>query len=198
MKTPPWVENSTKQEDKNYFLYGDKILFGFPKRTYFELYAGTCSSDKIYSVQTKDFPKDIAAVIYDPKYNLITDASKLADGESVGKDHIFVALTDELVKILAERGITSDVLNEQYAYNGSTYYALNNPKVYEDCAWVNPNAFEWLTQEQVELEDESDGDAPEVLPDVEQEVDPEESTKKKSNKNKAIIAALLAALSLLN
>lgn len=197
MKTPPWVENSTKQEDNKNYLYGDKILFGFPKRTYFELYAGTCSSDKIYSVQTKDFPKDVAAVIYDPNYNLITDTSKLADGESVGKDHIFVALTDELVKLLAERGITSDVLNEQYAYNGSTYYALNNPKVYEDCAWVNPNAFEWLTQEQVESDGESD-DAPEVEQDVDPEVNQEESTKKKSNKNKAIIAALIAALSLLN
>ena len=194
MKTPPWVENSTKQEDKNNYLYGDKILFGFPKRTYFELYAGTCSSEKIYSVQTKDFPKDVAAVVYDPNYNLIKDASKFADGDSVGKGHIFVALTDELVKILAERGITSDVLNEQYAYNGSTYYALSNPKVYEDCAWVNPMAFDWLTQEQVESEDESNGDVPEVLPGA----DPEESTKKKSNKNKAIIAALIAALSLLN
>lgn len=193
MKTPPWVENSTKQEDKNNYLYGDKILFGFPKRTYFELYAGTCSSEKIYSVQTKDFPKDVAAVMYVPNYNLITDTSKFADGDSIGKGHIFVALTDELVKILAERGITSDVLNEQYAYNGSTYYALSNPKVYEDCAWVNPMAFDWLTKEQVESDGESD-DAPEV----EQEVAPEESTKKKSNKNKAIIAALIAALSLLN
>lgn len=190
MKTPPWVENSTKQEDKKNYLYGDKILFGFPRRTYFELYAGTCSSEKIYSVQTKDFPKDVAAVIYDPKYNLITDASKFADGDSVGKDHIFVALTDELVEFLAKRGVTSDVLNEQYAYNGS----LTNPKVYEDCAWVNPIAFDWLTQEQVESEDESDGDAP----DVEPEVSPEESTEKKSNNNKAIIAALIAALSLLN
>ena len=197
MKTPPWVENSTKQEDKSNYLYGDKILFGFPKRTYFELYAGTCSSDKIYSVQTKDFPKDVAAVIYDPNYNLITDTSKFADGDSVGKGHIFVALTDELVKFLAERGVTSDVLNEQYAYNGSTYYALTNPKVYEDCAWVNPMAFDWLTQEQVESDLESD-DAPEVETEVETEVNQEESTKKKSNKNKAIIAALIAALSLLN
>ena len=79
MKTPPWVSPFIGDDEKqpNRYLYGDKVLFGFPNRTYFELYTGTCSSDKIYSVQTKDFPKDIAAIVYYPEDNVNVDVKKL-------------------------------------------------------------------------------------------------------------------------
>lgn len=185
MKTPPWVEeNATDKKRTNKYLYGDKMLIGFPKKKYFELYDGMCSSDKIYSVQTKDFPKDVAAVIYYPNYNIEENDGKLAKGEGVGKGHVFAVLTDDLVSFLKQRGITSNVMNYQWGFNGEIYYNLSNPKEYKNAAFVNPSAFEWVSEDEVE----------EVDPDV---PTPSEPEKKKSN-TKAIIAALIAAISLLN
>lgn len=183
MKTPP-VENSTKQEDKSNYLYGEKILFGFPKRTYFELYAGTCSSEKIYSVQTKDFPKDVAAVVYYPEDNVNIDVREFANGAAVGAQHIFVEYSSDLANLLKKHGVESSVL----------YYADAEDKgagqrTYKNAAFINPVAFEWIGLEDVEEDVEEN---------AEPEVNQEESVKKKSNKNKAIIAALIAALSLLN
>ena len=179
MKTPPWVENATEKEDKKNYLFGDKILFGFPKRTYFELFNGTCSSDKIYSVQTKHFPKDVAAVVYYPEDNVNIDVHKFADGAAVGKQHVFVEYSSDLANLLKKNGVESN----------TTYYADAEDKgagqrTYKNAAFVNPVAFEWVGLEDVE-EDGTDVYIP----------DPEEN---KSNKNKAIIAALIAALSLLN
>ena len=79
---------------------------------------------------------------------------------------------------LDDMGIKSEV----------TYYTDCENKsagnsVYKNAAFVNPKAFEWLTQDQVE-ELISDSNANEG-----------EQTKKS---NKVIIAALIAAISLLN
>ena len=158
MKTPPWVSSFIGDDEKpNRYLYGDKVLFGFPNRTYFELYTGTCSSDKIYSVQTKDFPKDIAAVVYYPEDNVNVD--KLANGAQKGKQHILVEYSADLTNLLESRGVKS---------NGASF--------------VNPSAFAWLSADEVEGDDLQEDNQP---------------TKNKSNK-KVIIAALIAALSLLN
>ena len=161
MKTPPWVSPFIGDDEKqpNRYLYGDKVLFGFPNRTYFELYTGTCSSDKIYSVQTKDFPKDIAAIVYYPEDNVNVDVKKLANGAPKGKQHVLVEYTADLSNLLESRGVKS---------NGASF--------------VNPSAFEWVSADEVE------GD------DIQEDNQPIET---KSNK-KVIIAALIAALSLLN
>ena len=161
MKTPPWVSPFIGDDEKqvNRYLYGDKVLFGFPNRTYFELYTGTCSSDKIYSVQNKDFPKDIAAVVYYPEDNVNVDVEKLANGAQKGKQHVLVEYTADLSNLLESRGVKS---------NGASF--------------VNPSAFAWVRADEVEIDDLPKDNQP---------------TKTKSNK-KVIIAALIAALSLLN
>ena len=161
MKTPPWVSPfiGDDEEQPNRYLYGDKVLFGFPNRTYFELYTGTCSSDKIYSVQTKDFPKDIAAVVYYPEDNVNVDVEKLANGAQKGKQHILVEYSADLSNLLESRGIKS---------NGASF--------------VNPSAFAWLSADEVVGDDLQEDNQPIEI---------------KSNK-KVIIAALIAALSLLN
>lgn len=164
MKTPPWVSSFIGDDEKmpNRYLYGDKVLFGFPNRTYFELYTGTCSSDKIYSVQTKDFPKDIAAVVYYPEDNVNVDVEKLANGAQKGKQHVLVECTADLSNLLESRGVKS---------NGASF--------------VNPSAFAWVRADEVEIDD---------LPEDNQPIETKET---KSNK-KVIIAASIAALSLLN
>ncbi len=177
MKTPPWVENTTENENKKNYLFGDEVLFGFPNKTYFELYAGTCSSDKIYSVQTKDFPKDVAAVVYYPEDNVNIDVRKFADGAAVGTQHIFVEYSSDLANLLKKHEIESSV-----AYYTDAEDKGLGLRTYKNAAFVNPVAFEWVS------EDEVDGD------DV---PTPSEPEKKKSN-TKAIIAALIAAISLLN
>lgn len=161
MKTPPWVSPFIGDDEKqpNRYLYGDKVLFGFPNRTYFELYTGTCSSDKIYSVQTKDFPKDIAAVVYYPEDNVNVDVKKLANGAPKGRQHILVEYSADLSNLLESRGVKS---------NGASF--------------VNPSAFAWFSVDEVEGDDLQEDNQP---------------TETKSNK-KVIIAAFIAALSLLN
>lgn len=179
MKTPPWVEeNATEKENKKNYLFGDKVLFGFPNKTYFELYDGTCSSDKIYSVQTKDFPKDVAAVVYYPEDNVNIDVRKFALRAAVGKQHIFVEYSSDLANLLKKHEIESSV-----AYYAEEDKGLGQ-RTYKNAAFVNPSAFEWVSEDEVE----------EVDPDVPTPYEPE---KKKSN-TKAIIAALIAAISLLN
>lgn len=195
MKTPPWVEeNATDKKPGNKYLYGDKMLIGFPKKKYFELYAGMCSSDKIYSVQAKDFPKDVAAVIYYPNYNIEENDGELAKGAKVGTEHVFAVLTDDLVSFLKQRGITSNVMNYQWGFSGETYYKLSNLKEYKNAAFVNPSAFEWVSEDEVE---EVDPQAPDDDSPNSDAPTPSEPEKKKSN-TKAIIAALIAAISLLN
>lgn len=178
MKIPPGVEIIPEKEDKKVYLYGDEILFGFPNRTYFELYNGACSSDKIFSVQRSNYVEDAVAVIYHPEDNVNVDLKNFADKTAVGHQHIFVEYSADLSNYLDDMGIKSEV----------TYYADCENKsagnsVYKNAAFVNPKAFEWLTQDQVE----------ELFPDSNQ--DEGEQTKKS---NKVIIAALIAAISLLN
>lgn len=190
MKKPPVMPTNTEVEATNKYLFGDKVLFGFPHRTYFELYEGMCSSDKIYSVQTKDFTPDAAAVIYYPNYNIEEKDDELATDNPVGTDHIFVLLTDDLISFLEQRGITSDVMNYQYGYNGSTYYKLSALKEYQDAAFVNPKAFEWLTEEQVK---ELPGTITPDTPD-----DPKKDKEVKQKKKTALLAGIIALFSLLD
>lgn len=199
MRKPPVTPTNPEVEATNQYLFGDKVLFGFPHRTYFELYEGMCSSDKIYSVQTKDFTPDAAAVIYYPSYNIEEKDDELATDNPVGTDHIFVLLTDDLVSFLEQCGITSDVMNYQWGYNGSIYYKFTALKEYQNAAFVNPKAFEWLTEEQVkELPGTITPDAPDTPDDPNDPNDPKEDKEVKQKKTTALLAGIIALFSLLN
>lgn len=180
MKNPPFeTEPTVEKQDK--YLYGDKMLYGYPNKTFFELFSDTHWGDKIWSVQTKDFPKDVPAVIYIPSRNINIDWSNKREdeGDDRGQKHIFVALTDELISFLASYGIDAEALN----YYDNKDKARGRVFI-QDSAWVIPSAFEW---EPVDLPEEDFDLA---------ESDTEKGTKQ-NNKQKSILAFGVALLSLL-
>lgn len=181
MSKPDIPLKNNSNNSANY-SYGDKVLFGFPNRTYFELYKGTCKSDKVYSVQTKDFQEDVAAVIYYPNQNVNIDVDKFQEKAAVGKQHIFVEATEDLAAFLKSRGIELE----------SLYYvdAMDKGKgmaTIKNAGWVNPVAFDWVALEDVEIEEGSENNPSQ-----------DESDKKSSSKTKAIVATIIAALALFN
>lgn len=111
-------------------MLGDKILYGYPSKTYFELYDGRGYSDKIYSVQTRDFPKELPAVIYVPEEN----SSQFKDDKAHQK-HVFVIPTPELEEFLGKRGVVC-YTKKDLAYGGV--------REVENSAWVNRYAFDWV------------------------------------------------------
>lgn len=174
MKKPP-VEDTEKKTDN--YLMGDKVLYGFPNRTYFELYSGSCKSDKLYSVQNKHMPDGVAAVVYDPQQNKNVDLAEFRDGQAVGREHVFVEYTADLIQLLNDRGITTDVV----------YFADNDKvmRTWKDAAWVNPSAFTWVEADDADIE-------------VDVDVDYNKGDKTPKKTNRAILAALVAAITLLN
>lgn len=152
------------------------LNYGFPDRTYFELFEGTHPSRKIYSVQVNDWKKAFSKkemfdrnhdmhlsndeIVY--KYEDVAAVVQVEHQKLENKaSHLLVEPTADLIKFLKDRGVN---------IKGDLY--------------VQPLAFDWVSEDEVE----------EVNPDV---PTPSDSEKKKSN-TKAIIAALIAAISLLN
>lgn len=177
MKTPPVVNTETKNDS---YLMGDKVMYGFPSRTYFELYDGSCKSKKLYSVQTKHMPKDVAAVVYDPKHNLNIDKEDFRKGSPVGRDHVFVEYTEDLIELLKRHGIETKVVYHDDVSNKSAGMSTK-----KNSAWVNPSAFTWISADSEDIDIEP-GDA-----DIYVDTDSKKT-------GKAIVMALIAALSLLN
>lgn len=150
-----------------------KCQLGIPNRTYFELYVGEHPSEKIYSVQVKDWQKYFSKEkplknqeIYENKVERIYEETPAVVDINPNQTlkskeaHIWVSPTDELVKFMALKGIELP-----------------------DELCVQPLAFDWEDGEcDIEIEDEIT-------------VTPVE--KKKSN-TKTILAIALAVLSLLN
>lgn len=126
------------------------ISAGIPNRVYFELYAGSHPSEKIYSVQVKDwkYPEDVAAVVQ-------TEQQSLANRES----HLKVEPTEELVRFMNARGIELP-----------------------DEIWVQPLAYQWLDNDQIE---------------VEEDVVITEPQQKENTNNKSLLAMAIALVSLL-
>lgn len=183
MKKPPIVTTNQEVGKSNRYLFGDKVLFGFPNRTYFELYKGMCSSDKIYSVQTKDFTPDAAAVIYYPDDNIVGEYDGLNTNAPKGWSHIYVKFTADLESFLEQRGVTRERLIFAPPKFKEIITVTSN-----DSAFVNPRAFEWLTEEQVEELNNT------ITPDTPN--DPNIGAKQK--KSRAILAGVIALFSLLN
>lgn len=76
----------------------DKVEFGFPFKVFFELFAGEHPSDKIYSVQVKDWNilfKDRAAV----------EMNSTPVGDIDGAKHIAVKPTADLIDFFSYKGI---------------------------------------------------------------------------------------------
>lgn len=77
------------------------VKFGYPNRVYFELFADQHPSEKIYSVQVKDWEnfvkseKLVAAVVQ----------LDIQQNPTAGKDHLMVEPTAELVEFMNSRGI---------------------------------------------------------------------------------------------
>lgn len=189
MKKPPVDTTSTTKTDN--YLFGDKTLIGYANRKFFELFVNTCKSEKIYSVQTEDFPEDIPAVIYIPEKNKNIDWP--SEEPSVGTKHIYVRLSDELIEFLAERGVVAAGYNYKY-----DPYKVSNQKYFIlDHAWVIPSAFRWEDADPIE-DEEIEADDP-YYPhpeDAEPEIT-EEEQQAKLNRKRAVIATAIALITLL-
>lgn len=132
------------------------VDYGFPNRVFFELYAGEHPSEKIYSVQVKDWVESAgdstAAVVQVDLDQVMTNH----------ESHMQVEPTADLVAFMDSRGMTLP-----------------------DTIYVQPLAFAWSRDGEFEVEEEM--------------VEPQpDGGKEKGSKTKAIWAALVAALALLN
>lgn len=191
MKKPPFNTTTSKTSTPSY-KFGDKELIGYASKKYFELFVNAGHSDKIYSVQTSDFPKDIPAVIYLPKRNDNIDWGR--DGH--GAEHIFVRLTPELIDFLAKRGVESagynHVYDDPYRVSNIKEYILNH-------AWVIKSAFHWVDPN-APLEDEDDIIVDPYYPhpedNPENEIEQEKIKELEAVKRKTLLAALVAVITL--
>lgn len=100
------------------------VDYGFPNRVFFELYTGEHPSEKIYSVQVKDWnaiAEDAAAVIQ------VDMDQKMTNHES----HMKVEPTADLIAFMDSRGISLP-----------------------DTIYVQPLAFAWSRDGEFEVEEE--------------------------------------------
>lgn len=101
------------------------VDYGFPNRTFFELYAGEHPSEKIYSVQVKDWGESAgdstAAVVQVDLDQIMTNH----------ESHMQVEPTADLVAFMDSRGITLP-----------------------DTIYVQPLAFAWSRDGEFEVEEE--------------------------------------------
>ncbi len=159
----------------------EKIEFGIPNRVFFELFSGAHPSDKIYSVQVADWDEFTAQVVRDKNQEVWENKTHLEYKETPAvvslqeqelktkADHLLVEPTEELVAFLEKRGI----------------------EIPEEL-WVQPLAFKWEEAGEDDIV-MPDGD---VIEDLEKELD-EEYNKQKSNKAKALLAGVIALITLL-
>lgn len=156
------------------------LNYGFPDRTYFELFEGTHPSRKIYSVQVKEWVKEFSKKeVFDRNHDM-----HLSNDEIVYKyedvaavvqvehqkleneaSHLLVEPTADLIKFLKDRGVV---------IKGDLY--------------VQPLAFDWVDDEK-EIEEEFFVEIPD---------EPKKEVNQDKNKTKTIIAAAIAVLSLLS
>lgn len=101
------------------------VDYGFPNRTFFELYAGEHPSEKIYSVQVKDWVESsgdsTAAVVQVDLDQVMTNH----------ESHMQVEPTADLVAFMDSRGITLP-----------------------DTIYIQPLAFAWSRDGEFEVEEE--------------------------------------------
>lgn len=165
-------------------LLGQEVLVGFPskgndrrKGRFFELFFDTCYSDKLYSVQIKDFPENVPAVYYVPGSNYGIDwhgttsryELKVPEDEAESLTVIPVTQYFDESKVDDDRKyrfhnrphvfvVPSPELIEFLKERGINLYAVNrmenvNPNkgfaIFRDRAWSIPEAFDWYTPDEV-------------------------------------------------
>lgn len=144
------------------------ISYGFPERTYFEIFAGKHPSRKIYSVQVaewmKYFSKPIFGYGHQPGDKVELDYTPTAavvqlsqQKQQLREDHFLVEPTADLVDFLKARGVTIP-----------------------DQIYVQPRAFSW----DEDVVEDSTTEYPTK----------DEST---SMKRKSLLAAIIAVIALL-
>lgn len=157
--------------------------YGFPSRTFFELFAGEHPSEKIYSVQVADWKKYFSKSERAPGQNVQRDVYDAPNTISVYHDtaavvqvdmdqslenrasHLKVEPTADLIDFLASRGV--DI---------------------PDTLYVQPLAFAWSRDGEFEVDEE--------IVEIPEEV--KDDKQKGNSKTTATIAALVAALSFLS
>lgn len=155
------------------------VDYGFPNRTFFELYAGEHPSEKIYSVQVKDWihyfeyehgrpasnPTDkdgnpIKLREYEDRAAVVqVDMDQTMTNH---ESHLKVEPTEDLVLFMQSRGIEL-------------------PEI----IYIQPLAFAWSRDGEFEIEEDYMDE-------------PQPDSGNNGSKTKAILAALVAALALLN
>lgn len=150
-------------------MLGDKVLYGYPRLQYFELFTEQKYSKKIYSVQTEDFPKDLPAVIYIPENNKEKAPREAANHN----DHIFVILTPELEAFLNSRGVVSYAIKKTTDKRG-----IQLDENIENAAWVIKKAFDWKEPKEDDVIDNPD-------------------RNELSNKTKSLIFSAISVISLI-
>lgn len=95
------------------------LNYGFPDRTYFELFEGTHPSRKIYSVQVKEWEKEFpgAAAVVQVKEQRLNDEI----------EHLRVEPTADLVEFLGKRGVdvSKDIYIQPLAFAWVSYGDAN-------------------------------------------------------------------------
>lgn len=155
------------------------VDYGFPKRTYFEIFRGEHPSDKIYSVQVADWKRFFE---YDPSSNL-----KDADGNAI-KTHEYKD-TAAVVQVDLDQKITTraDHLRVEPTADLVEFLAKRGIEV-PDTIYVQPLAFAWSRDGEFDVESE-------IVSPTEK---PKEEDKKQEYKNKALLALAVAIVSLLD
>ena len=149
------------------------VDYGFPNRTFFELYAGEHPSEKIYSVQVKDWEQFFSTPIQKGSQENTHIESVYQDTAAVvqvdldqvmtnHESHMQVEPTADLVAFMDSRGITLP-----------------------DTIYIQPLAFAWSRDGEFEIEEDYMDE-------------PQPDSGNNGSKTKAIWAALVAALALLN
>lgn len=158
------------------------VDYGFPNRVFFELYAGEHPSEKIYSVQVKDWIRYFEYEHGRPASNL-TDKDgnpiklrEYDDRAAVVQVDLDQVMTNHEIHMQVEP--TADLI----AFMGSRGISL------PETIYIQPLAFAWSRDGEFDVDE-----------DFEDTVEPQpDGGKEKGSKTKAILATLVAALALLN
>lgn len=160
-----------------------KFEVGIPHRTFFELFVAERSSDKIYSVQVAEW-NDFVERLYNndsPARDANGEKIKVRDAKDVP-----AVVNVDLSQLLANRSShlrvePTDALAEFLGNRG-----VEVPSY----IYVQPLAFMWES-DSYEIDDE-------VTDDIEEIYQDEQEEDIKANKNKAMLATLIAVIALLN
>lgn len=160
-----------------------KFEVGIPHRTFFELFVGEHPSDKIYSVQVAEW-NDFVERLYDndsPIRDANDEKVKVRDASDIP-----AVVNRDLNQSLTNR---ADHLRVEPTEALAEFLGNKGVEI-PGYVYVQPLGFMWES-DGYEIENE-------VTDDIEEIYQDEQEEDIKTNKNKAILAALIATIALLN